>query len=180
VGDGRATLTWTATSGASSYNVKYSTMSGGPYQTVAISVASQSFVHTGLNNNVTYYYVVSAQSSAGESGNSNQVSVKPVAAPVTTAIRVWWPTPGVTLSGTQPFKTLLTDWTLSNYQMYWRVDGDRLNLMRDSLVDAPHKEALVDVSTWKWRGKGPYDVEFVAQDLSGKTVAQTKLSIYVQ
>jgi fibronectin type 3 domain-containing protein len=73
-------LTWTASSGASSYHVKRSTVSGGPY----IQIDSPTFAgYTDVSrtNGVTYYYVVSAVNSSGESANSTQVSAKP-AAPV--------------------------------------------------------------------------------------------------
>src|SRR6185436_8175641 len=62
---------------ASSYNVKRSTTSGGPYTTIT-NVTSTSFVNIGLANGTTYYYVVSALNSSGESGNSAQASATPV------------------------------------------------------------------------------------------------------
>ena len=71
------TLNWNASSGASSYNVKRSTISGGPYTTIATGVTSTSYTNTGLANGTTYFYVVSAVNAVGESGNSNQVSATP-------------------------------------------------------------------------------------------------------
>src|SRR6266508_3002075 len=76
-GDGQVSLSWNASSGATSYNVKRSTTSGGPYSTVASGVTSTSFTNTGLTNGTTYFFVVSAVNSAGESGNSNQASATP-------------------------------------------------------------------------------------------------------
>lgn len=180
VGDGQATLTWTAASGALGYNVQHSTTNGGPFQTIAIGVAGTSFVHTGLVNTVTYYYVVSSEGSAGDSGPSGQVSVTPVAGVAPGRVDVWWPTAGATVGGVQPFKALLEGRALAEYRMYWRVDGGQWNLMSNSLVDYPHKEAPVDVSTWKWRGRGPYTVEFGAQSLAGNTLALTQVNISVQ
>jgi len=78
-GDAQATLTWTASTGAASYNVKRATTSGGPYTNVATGVTSTSYTNTGLTNGTTYYYVVSAVNSAGESANSFQASVTPTA-----------------------------------------------------------------------------------------------------
>jgi hypothetical protein len=82
-GNTQATLTWSATSGATSYHVKRSTTSGGPYTQVG-APTSTSYNDTSLTNGTTYYYVVSALNSSGESGNSAQASAVP-AAPSTTA-----------------------------------------------------------------------------------------------
>ncbi|PWV97900.1 GH35 family endo-1,4-beta-xylanase [Paenibacillus cellulosilyticus] len=78
-GNTQATLTWTASSGATSYNIKRATTSGGTYTTVATGVTTTSYTNTGLTNGTTYYYVVSAVNSAGESANSSQASVTPTA-----------------------------------------------------------------------------------------------------
>jgi lysophospholipase L1-like esterase/regulation of enolase protein 1 (concanavalin A-like superfamily) len=67
-------LGWSAVSGATSYNVKRATTSGGPYATVQSGVTGTSFNNTGLNASTTYYYVVSAVSAGGESANSAQAS----------------------------------------------------------------------------------------------------------
>ena len=75
-GDSRVTVSWNAVSGASSYNVKRSTTTGGPYTTVG-SVTASPFTNTGLTNGTTYFYVVSAVNSAGEGPNSAEVSATP-------------------------------------------------------------------------------------------------------
>jgi hypothetical protein len=82
-GDAQVRLTWSASSGATSYNVKRSTTSGGPYAQTAVST-SNSYTDTALTNGTTYYYVVSAVNSAGESANSAQVSALPSNPPPTT------------------------------------------------------------------------------------------------
>ena len=73
-------LSWTAVSGATGYNVYRSTTSGGPYTLVG-STAGTSFSNTGLSCNTTYFYVVRATNSCGESGNSNQASATTGACP---------------------------------------------------------------------------------------------------
>ncbi len=78
-GDTQVSLTWSASSGATSYNVKRSLISGGPYTQIAAST-STSYTDTALTNGTTYYYVVSAINSAGESANSAQVVAVPSAA----------------------------------------------------------------------------------------------------
>jgi len=79
-GNAEVSLTWTASTGATSYHVKRSTTSGGPYTQIA-APASANYTDTGLTNGTTYYYVVSAVNSAGESASSSQVSATPVAPP---------------------------------------------------------------------------------------------------
>jgi hypothetical protein len=75
-GNAQASLTWTASSGATSYHVKRATTSGGPYTQIGAPTAA-SYTDTSLTNGTTYYYVVSALDSAGESANSTQVSATP-------------------------------------------------------------------------------------------------------
>jgi fibronectin type 3 domain-containing protein len=77
-GNTQVMLAWTASTGATSYNVKRSTTSGSGYQTVG-SPATTSFTNTNLTNETTYYYVVTAVDSAGESGPSSQASATPTA-----------------------------------------------------------------------------------------------------
>jgi Glycoside hydrolase family 44/Fibronectin type III domain len=76
----QVSLTWNASSGATSYNVKRGTASGGPYSTVS-SPSTTSYTDSSVTNATTYYYVVSAVNSAGESANSSQASATPVAPP---------------------------------------------------------------------------------------------------
>jgi hypothetical protein len=77
-GNAQVTLSWAASSGATSYNVKRSTVSGGPYTQVA-SPTGTSYVDTSLTNGTKYFYVVSAVNASGESANSAEVSATPTA-----------------------------------------------------------------------------------------------------
>jgi len=83
-GNARVALNWSASSGATSYRMKRSTTSGGPYSNIATNTTSLTYTNTGLTNGTTYYYVVSAVNTNGESANSSQVSAKPSAGTVTT------------------------------------------------------------------------------------------------
>ena len=76
-GNAQVSLTWTASSGATSYTVRRSTTSGTGYATVASNVTATSFVNTGLTNGTQYFFVVTATNTAGTSGNSNQASATP-------------------------------------------------------------------------------------------------------
>ena len=92
-GNAQASLAWSASSGATSYHVKRAATSGGPYTQVGAPTAA-SYTDTSLSNGTTYYYVVSALDSTGESANSAQVSALPVAPTPTPT-----PTPSPTASG---------------------------------------------------------------------------------
>ena len=86
-GNGQVSLTWNPSSGATSYNVKRSTTSGGSYTTIA-SPSGTSYVNTGLTNGTTYYYVVSAVNSAGQSANSSQANATPSSGSSSSTIQV--------------------------------------------------------------------------------------------
>jgi len=80
IGNEHVTLNWTAVTGAAdvlSYNIKRATIDGGTYTIIATNVGLISFVDTNVSNGTTYYYVVSAVNSLGESSNSAQASVVP-------------------------------------------------------------------------------------------------------
>ena len=65
-------LSWSAAAGATSYNVKRSGTSGGPYALIA-AIATTSHTDGGLATG-TYYYVVTSMTASGESANSIEVS----------------------------------------------------------------------------------------------------------
>lgn len=80
-GDGLVTLTWIESPGAESYNLYFGEAAG-----VTISAGTQledvssPYVHTGLNNGTTYYYVVTAVNGRlGESIESDEASATPEA-----------------------------------------------------------------------------------------------------
>jgi fibronectin type 3 domain-containing protein len=73
-GTTQAALSWSASSGATSYDVYRSTTSGGPYAAVATGVTATSYTDTGLTTGTTYYYVIVARSSSSESPNSAEAS----------------------------------------------------------------------------------------------------------
>ncbi|WJH34829.1 discoidin domain-containing protein [Paenibacillus sp. CC-CFT747] len=80
--NGAAQLSWTASSGATSYQVKRATTSGGPYSVLASNVTTTTYTDNTLAAGTTYYYVVTASNNDGSSPNSAEASVTaPLPAP---------------------------------------------------------------------------------------------------
>ncbi|WNR45243.1 fibronectin type III domain-containing protein [Paenibacillus roseipurpureus] len=75
-GDSQVTVNWSASTGATGYNVKYGTTSGTYSTTVNAGNVTNTTI-TGLTNGTTYYFVVTATNTAGESGNSTEKSATP-------------------------------------------------------------------------------------------------------
>jgi regulation of enolase protein 1 (concanavalin A-like superfamily) len=62
----RIVLDWSRSSGAGGYNVKRADSSGGPYTTIA-NVTTTNYTDAGVTRGASYFYVVSATNSCGES-----------------------------------------------------------------------------------------------------------------
>ncbi|MBP9686411.1 MAG: hypothetical protein KBD66_01260 [Candidatus Doudnabacteria bacterium] len=95
------------------------------------------------------------------------------------SIELWWPLNDGTVSGTQPFKALLSNTALSDYRLYWQVDNGTLNELYNSDTDYPHKEAWVDLSGWFWNGAGPYHIRFVATDHANQHISEKEINLFI-
>ena len=77
-GTNQITITWAAVNNASTYNVYWSSTAG---VTITngnkLANAASPYTHLGLNNGQTYYYIVTAINSKGESSPSAEVSATP-------------------------------------------------------------------------------------------------------
>ena len=71
-GPAKVQLNWTVPVGATSYKVKRSVVSGGPY-TVITSLTATNFADTNVLSETPYYYVVSAANAFGEGANASEV-----------------------------------------------------------------------------------------------------------
>lgn len=177
-GDSAVTLTWTSSGSTEGYIVKFSTTSGGPYDTVAVGVTGSPFVQTNLVNGIAYFFRVSANTARGESADSNEATATPMRLQAS-MVTVSSPGDGARVSGTLSFAAALGNAPLATYRMYWQVDRGQRNLMDDSVSGPPRKEASVNVAGWTWRGDGPYVLNFVAESLGGQVLAERQVTIYV-
>ena len=76
-GNASVALAWTAPAGSpTSYNVKRSLTTGGPYSFVS-NVTATSYTDTSVSNRTQYYYVVSAVNAIGEGANSAEAGATP-------------------------------------------------------------------------------------------------------
>ncbi len=84
--DGQVALTWNPENIATNYNVKRATVSGGPYSPISTpgAVPNAAYTDNTAVDGTTYYYVVSAMTTNGESANSpSEVSATPSVPPPT-------------------------------------------------------------------------------------------------
>ena len=72
-----AQLRWLPVPGATAYNLYYSLINGGPYQTRVAQTAQTNYLVTGLTNSQTYYFAITAVTAGGEGMPSEQVAVRP-------------------------------------------------------------------------------------------------------
>jgi transcriptional regulator with XRE-family HTH domain len=103
--------------------------------------------------------------------------------PHTGVIHVWWPEPGVAISGQQPFKALIPTMPLTDYRMYWRSanspESHEMADARDARNPfADHKEALMDIPA-AFQEPGPQAVTFVAHTLNGELIAEETIYFIV-
>jgi hypothetical protein len=76
-GNASVSLSWTGSSGATSYTVKRGLSISGPFTAIASGLTSTAYLDNAVSNGTTYYYVVTATNAGGESPNSNVASATP-------------------------------------------------------------------------------------------------------
>ena len=79
-GAGQVALSWTPSTGATNYKVFRGTKFDGEATTAIGTVTSPSFTDTTVTNGTLYFYNVAATNSVGISGDTNQISMTPMAA----------------------------------------------------------------------------------------------------
>jgi hypothetical protein len=163
-------------------NLMSDNMTGGDHKEASVDLSGWNWRDAGANWG-PFSVTFTAQDLSGTTIKTQTTTIYVSKAAPTVSLSIWWPTNGLVISGIQPFKVRLENMTLSSYRMYWSVDGGQFNLMSDNSVGGDHKEASVDLSGWTWRDAGtkwgPFSVNFIGQDLSGNTIQQQAITIYV-
>lgn len=94
------------------------------------------------------------------------------------SVTSWWPVNNVTVSEATPFKGIINELNVNDYSMYWTVDNGAQTVMPTNYNDYPHKETIVDVKSWNWRGAGPYTITYIAKNNAGTEIGRTSFAIY--
>jgi fibronectin type 3 domain-containing protein len=139
-GNTQVSLSWTASSGATSYRIKRATVSGGPYTIIATN-STTSYTNTGLVNGTAYYYVVSAVNAVGESPNSAQVSSTPNAGSLPPAPM------GLTAALTGNNTDVRLNWTAVAGATSYKVKRAAINGGPYTLVASPTTNTYTDTSS---------------------------------
>jgi len=137
-GNAQVMLVWTASAGATSYNVKRSTTNGSGYQTVS-SPTTSSFTDKPLTNGTIYYYVVTAVNSSGESSASTQASATPAAAPQP-------PAAPTGLTATAGNAQVSLTWTASAGATNYHIKRSTTNGSGYTQIAAPTTTSFVDTT----------------------------------
>ena len=133
-GDTQVTLSWTAVTEASSYNIYWSTTSGVTTSTgTRIAGVSSPYVQTGLGAGTTYFYIVTAVNGAGESGPSVQASA-------TTNAPTTVPAAPTGLAASGGVKQVTLSWAAvsgaTSYNVYWSATSGVTTATGTKVADA--------------------------------------------
>ena len=117
-GNTQVTLSWGDVSGATSYNIYWSTDSGVTTSSTQISGVTSPYIHTGLTNGQEYFYIVTANNPGGEGLASSEVSATPQVLPPIAPTGV-----SAAYSDTQ----VTVEWgsvtNADSYNIYWSTDS---------------------------------------------------------
>jgi polygalacturonase len=117
-------LRWDSVSGATSYNLKRGTATGGPYPTVYSGLTATNHADANVTNTVTYYYVVTAVEPGGESTNSLEAA----AAPLPSSQKP-------SMAGDCSGSTLMLTWPFDH--IGWRLQTQTNSLVATNWVEVP-------------------------------------------
>ena len=79
-GNGRVTLSWTASARATAYKVYRGTAFDSEATTAIATVTTPAYTDTSVTNGTLYFYEVAATNTVGISGDTNQITMTPMAA----------------------------------------------------------------------------------------------------
>jgi hypothetical protein len=138
-GDAQVALSWTASGGATSYNVYRGTAAGAEAATaIATGITTTSHTNTGLTNGTPYFYKVAAVNAGGVSPLSNEASATPQFA-------VQLASQTVAVGGTVTFSVTATGAPAPTYQ--WQVLTDGGGTWTNLTDTTPYSATTTDTLT---------------------------------
>lgn len=143
-GSGKNNVSWNAVSGATSYNLYWSTTSPVTTSSNKIVGASSPYVHAGIQPSVTYYYSVTAVENGFESSLSAEASV--------TAGTTYASAPAGLTASADSASSIRLSWTAvagaSKYDIYWSTSsGVTTASTKISNVTSPYTHTGLNPST---------------------------------
>ncbi len=163
-GDGQATITWTAATGATSYNIYYSTSASVTTSSTKVASATSGQAITGLTNGTVYYFAVTSVTSGTESALSTMVSATP-ATSLTAPVNV------VATAGTSQNTISWNAVTnATSYNLYWSTTaGVTTSSTKITGVTSPYVHLSLTAGT-------PYYYKVSAQDAGGEGPLSSEVS----
>jgi len=145
-GDGQVTISWSAVSGAITYNIYWNTTGSVTASDSAIISAPSPYVHTSLANGTTYSYAVTAINNDGESGLSTEVSATPQAAQTPPGTPPSAPTGVLATAGDGQVTVSWSPVTgAMSYNIYWNTTGG-VTASDSAIISAPSPYVHLDLT----------------------------------
>lgn len=166
-GDGQVTASWNSVTGATSFNLYYSTVSGIAGIKINGIPVGTSYTLTHLTNGTTYYFTITASKSGAESGGSTQVGATPQV-PVPDV-------PGGLSANGESGQILLTWNSVTNatsYNFYW---GNTAGVTKSNGTKISHLVGTSYTHTGLANGKTYYYI-LAAVDAAGEGNPSTEIS----
>jgi hypothetical protein len=144
-GNGQDTISWPTVTGATSYNIYWSTTSGVTKANgTKISSVTNPLTNGGLTNGTTYYYIVTAVNAYGESVASKEVGV--TINTITTLASTGSSPTGIALDATSVYWT--EDWSGGAVKKVDKTNGGTVTTLASGRSNGPASIAIDSTSVY--------------------------------
>lgn len=175
-GNGQIIISWSAVSGATSYNIYYATTTGVTKTTgTKVANATSPYRLTGLNNGTTYYYIVAAENANGESTGSAELNATPqIASATVTSLATALSSPqNIAVDSTSVYWTELTGDSVKKVD----INGGVVTVLASGLSGP--REIAVDSTSVYWTewtsGSDPGRIQKVSKNGGAVTTLSSGL-----